>query len=668
MRTIYTVQNTLSLLCCCFLATILPESAKAQYTETFSIDNKGYLPNFVDDFAGVNWSLSGPWVPNTDPINNPVFGRDAADYFYTTGGVLTGTDFDQELCWISPELTVPATGVGFSVNLNWTKYDRENVSNIASDYIDVEFTTNKGASWARVPTTIGSGLSGHTICYRNDSGGGPNSGPTNNDGATTINVTGIAGGGTLRIRICAQMNASLDETLTIDNVSVPLGTLGTTCVPPTLTTLVIPVSCNGGGAVNLTVTGGTPPYTYQWSNGITTQDLLSVTAGNYTVIVTDAIGCTATTTVTVGTAAAIVPTANVGHVTCAGAADGGVGLLVSGGTPPFKYSWSTGSTTRTIDDVATGTYTVTVTDATGCSATAIATVGITLVGTYAERFSIDGQGYLPNFESNFAGLHWTIDPWPVTDAANNIVGREAEDYFQTIGGVLKGVDLDKNVCWNSPVLDISAVGNEVTFGLKLMWTKMDREDVSNNASDFIDVEYRIDTGAWKRIPTALGGGLSGHTICYANSGPSDNDGDWTLTYTTFSGKTLRLRVCAQMNSEDETLSIDNVAVTSPGVALYCPLVSSVDPDLSKNRLQLYQNQPNPFSHETSIGFQLPEAAVARLSVFDVNGKLVYNKQTNANQGYNQFVLTAEHLPGNGLFFYRIETAGASATRRMIRVE
>jgi len=149
--------------------------------------------------------------------------------------------------------------------------------------------------------------------------------------------------------------------------------------PPALVLTIVPTnpSCNGGndGTANLTVSGGTSPYFYSWSNLITFEDLSGITAGSYTVTVTDFEGCTeiATTTLTDPPPVTVITT--VVDASC-GMPNGSACATASGGTPNYTYLWndSLNQTTSCAIALYSGGYSVSVTDANGCFANAVVIV------------------------------------------------------------------------------------------------------------------------------------------------------------------------------------------------------------------------------------------------------------------------------------------------------
>jgi gliding motility-associated-like protein/uncharacterized repeat protein (TIGR01451 family) len=137
------------------------------------------------------------------------------------------------------------------------------------------------------------------------------------------------------------------------------------------------VSCFGGanGSINLTNGGGTPGYTYSWSNGATTQDISGLSAGTYSVIITDLNGCTKSHSVTITQPAAPLSlTSSQVNVLCYGNATGSIDVTPSGGTPNYTYSWSNGSLTQDISNLAAGTYVLTTTDSKNCTTTLTVTI------------------------------------------------------------------------------------------------------------------------------------------------------------------------------------------------------------------------------------------------------------------------------------------------------
>ncbi len=129
--------------------------------------------------------------------------------------------------------------------------------------------------------------------------------------------------------------------------------------------------CNGqsNGSINITVTNATPPLTYSWSNGATTEDLNNVPAGTYVVTVTDAQGSVLQQTIQLTQPTVLGVVVDITDETTVNGCNGSATANPTGGTPPFTYQWSDGQTTQTAIDLCAGIYQVTVTDANGCPVT-----------------------------------------------------------------------------------------------------------------------------------------------------------------------------------------------------------------------------------------------------------------------------------------------------------
>jgi len=128
--------------------------------------------------------------------------------------------------------------------------------------------------------------------------------------------------------------------------------------------------CNNGvGRVIPNIAGGVLPYQILWSNGSVSDTLSNVTAGVYSLICTDALGCVHTDTFTVGNMDfAVVIDSILGLPEACGRADGFIEVAASGGTSPYLYEWSDGSTGSLISGLMTGFYDLTVSDLNGCTA------------------------------------------------------------------------------------------------------------------------------------------------------------------------------------------------------------------------------------------------------------------------------------------------------------
>lgn len=139
-----------------------------------------------------------------------------------------------------------------------------------------------------------------------------------------------------------------------------------------VTTQMVNISCHGmnDGSVTATISGGTQPTTYTWSNGQTGLTQSPLSAGNYTIIVTDNIGCHDTAVANISQPPVLVTNiANIENIKCYGDQNGSISVTASGGTAPYNYSWNNGGTGANPNNLDTGTFTVIITDAHGCADT-----------------------------------------------------------------------------------------------------------------------------------------------------------------------------------------------------------------------------------------------------------------------------------------------------------
>lgn len=207
--------------------------------------------------------------------------------------------------------------------------------------------------------------------------GGSVSCPTDSNGTASVNPSGgtppyaysWSNGGT-----SASISNLLPGTYYV-TVTDSLGCMGMdsaiVSAPVALAATALPTDafCNGdsSGSIDLTVSGGTAPYTFAWNNGDTNEDPMGLPAGNYSVVITDSLGCLQTDSATVTEPTTISLNPVVTNLLCNGDSTGAIDLSPSGGVPGFNYTWSTSATTEDLTGLAAGNYSVFVTDSNGCS-------------------------------------------------------------------------------------------------------------------------------------------------------------------------------------------------------------------------------------------------------------------------------------------------------------
>ncbi|TXK71954.1 T9SS type A sorting domain-containing protein [Mesonia sp. K4-1] len=402
---------------------------------------------------------------------------------------------------------------------------------ITSTIIDENVTCN-GANDGEATANATGGTAPYTYLWSN--------------AATTASITGVAAG-------------TYNVTITDDNgCTVTASAIITEPTDLTTNAIATDVFCNGGsdGTVDLTVTGGTAPYTYVWNNTATTEDMTGLTAGTYDVTVTDANGCTTTASATVTEPTALSASATITNVSCNGGSDGSIDLTVTGGTAPYTYVWNNTATTEDMTGLTAGTYDVTVTDANGCTTTASATV--------TEPTALSAATIATNVSCN-GGSDGTVDltvtggtapytyAWSNTATTEDMTGLTAGTYNVTV--------TDANGCTTTA----SATVTEPTA----LSASAIATDVSCNAGNDGTVDLTVT------------GGTAPYTYSWSNTATTEDlaglmSGTYNVTVTDANGCTTAASATIMIADneaptaicQDITISLDstgNVTITAQDV-------------------------------------------------------------------------------------------------------
>jgi PKD repeat protein len=299
-------------------------------------------------------------------------------------------------------------------------------------------------------------------------------------GATTATATLAAGSYTVTVTDAAGCTATAPVTIAAiagPSASVPTHTDETCGL--------------ANGSATASASGGTAGYTYLWSDGQTTSAASGLAAGTYTVTITDAAGCTGTATITIAALTGPALTCTPDPVSCAGFADGSASVSASGGTPGYSYIWSDGQTTSSASGLAPGTYTVTVTDATGCSSVTTAVITEpTAVGGILSSTDESSPGAADGTASVVA-LGGTP---PYTYLWNTVPPQTGSTASGLNGGYYTVTLTDANGCsWMDTVFvnTLTAMNGGMTGGSFSLYP--------NPAQEMVTVKYQLESAAEVRL-------------------------------------------------------------------------------------------------------------------------------------------------------------------------
>lgn len=276
------------------------------------------------------------------------------------------------------------------------------------------------------------------------------------------------------------------------------------------------------GAVTITVNGGTAPFVYTWSSGgYTNNNPTTLSANTYTVTVTDGIGCTATTSVTITQSAAIsISAPTVTNASC-GQANGTINLVATGGNGLFSYTWLPNvGISGSLNNLNAGTYSVTVSDTQGCSATTQVVVGsnssptIAIVDTTNANCG-QANGSITLSASGGSGAGYTYVWLPNVSSTNTATNIAAAVYNVTV--------TDSNGCTDTETITITNSSGPTLVAPTVVQPSCGNSDGSITFVPIAGVTYAWNGSASaNNAATALGAGTYTLTVTDIN-GCSDSE-------------------------------------------------------------------------------------------------------------------------------------------------
>jgi len=415
-----------------------------------------------------------------------------------------------------------------------------------------------------------------------------------------------------------------------------------------VTRTITHVLCFGAatGAIDITVSGGTPGYTFSWSNGETTEDISGLVAGDYTVVVTDANGCTFEKTYkVVQPGSGMTLTSTKEDILCNGGATGSIDLMVAGGAPPYTYSWTNGSSTQDLSGLVAGNYNVTVTDDNGCTASLAAPVvilqpealSIELTKTNANATALCANGTATATVTGGTGAYTYLWDDPLAQTTATATGLSGN----FLGGITYTVLVtDENGCEAEQsviitcvqdcdaVISVGNVINVLCKGGDTGSASVQASSVANPSATFTytwnTTPPQIDAGVLAGTPSTISGQTAGvYTVSVTIDGTLCQPVEESVTITE---PTTAVSVTATATDETGPTTNDGTATANPsgGIPPYTYLWS-----------------PGGETTQTITGLSDGTYSV---TVTDANGCMASTEVTVNNGDCNNLSATASSTP------------------------
>ncbi|MEX0812401.1 MAG: PKD domain-containing protein [Chitinophagales bacterium] len=364
-------------------------------------------------------------------------------------------------------------------------------------------------------------------------------------------------------------------------------------------------------SITVNVTGGTSPYTYLWSTGQVSKTISNLQSGNYELTVTDAMGCTRFRSYNVNDAGGANLIAVKTDVSCSGASDGSIDLSLSGGVPPYNYNWSNGSSSQDISGLSPGSYSVTVTDAAGCSSVA-------------------------------SSIIRSPDPLSIGFSIKNVqCGEKLGEVIPQVSGGSGSYNFNWSTGADDSVFVEVAGTYELTVTDDNLCTLLDTLMIEELNLD-IDLQIAADSGQ-----------SNGSVLVDVNGGTPPYSYTWLDT--TLSGNSA-----SDLAAGTYVLIVKDSLACDARVEIEIPLFSSIGMPTGQAdiHLDLY---PNPNSGDFVVKLQ-PLNEALQFEMYNTLGKLLNAGQINA--GSSTYNFNYRHAAA-GIYFLRFRNAEIDIVRKVI---
>lgn len=440
-----------------------------------------------------------------------------------------------------------------------------------------------GQSNGTATATVNGTASGFTFSFNAGT-------PTSSNGVSNLAF------GTYTVTATATNGCTQTQSFTITNANAPTLSIATTNT-----------TCYGGsnGSAVATVTGGSPNYTYSWGATNTNQNL---SAGTYTLIITDNAGCMVQQNYSINQPAKIDGNENIVNEHC-GQGDGSIVLATLGGTPNYSYTWNGNAGNNSLNNLSAGNYNVVITDANNCTFDTVYTVA----NAPSPQININT---LQNV--NCAGGNDGSIDVDIVGGSGTLIYNWGNIFTEDISNLSSGnytlIVTDAYGCSDTLEQEITEPANVLA---------VDLITVGNNA-----------------VNANVFGGTPPYNFLWSNNATTQNitnvsAGVYILTTTDFNG-------CQVV----DTINLGNVAIQDLSWISYVSL------------------HPNPTNSNINLAYVFTESQNIEVQIYNALGMLISEQQeTDTKKGTLTFDM--QHKAG-GVYFVKLSNSQSSKTYRFIK--